>query len=341
MHKRVGIGKIIFYILSFGICIFAVVYFSEIKETTSLYKEITPIWLVVAMLAQFGTYFVTALIYKRLLKFPAFNVRVKTSVLIRSSIVSLSINQTIPSAGLSGNVFILQVLKKVGLTIESSVTLILLELISFYTAIIMLIGVLIVIAIGYIKTPTSVLIILGTGILIYTVFLSVVIFAGRKGFISMIVRRLLASRLFTKQLEKASLEQLDFSSLTETPWSMFSKHKLRSFWLILLQWCVIGCDVFTVWALFFGLGLPTSPLIVALGFLMTRIVTLLPISPGALIVYEGGMTFFYTMLSIPAHLALVTTILYRGLSFWLPIPIGLLLYKKSELSALRMERNRK
>jgi len=52
------------------------------------------------------------------------------------------------------------------------------------------------------------------------------------------------------------------------------------------------------------------------------------ITPGALIFYEGGMTLFYTLLGIPAGGAFVVTMLYRALSFWLPMPVGLLLYRK-------------
>jgi len=39
------------------------------------------------------------------------------------------------------------------------------------------------------------------------------------------------------------------------------------------------------------------------------------------------MTYFFTKLGAPIHAALIITLLYRFLTFWLSIPIGLLIYR--------------
>src|SRR5436190_4014577 len=62
----------------------------------------------------------------------------------------------------------------------------------------------------------------------------------------------------------------------------------------------------------------------------TKIISILPVSPGALILFEGSMTFFFAGMGIGVSVAVIVTLLYRALSFWSPIFLGLVLYKKLE-----------
>ncbi|HEY6063496.1 MAG TPA: hypothetical protein VIV35_07795, partial [Chitinophagaceae bacterium] len=51
------------------------------------------------------------------------------------------------------------------------------------------------------------------------------------------------------------------------------------------------------------------------------------------ILYEGSMTFFYVHFGVPVAVAAVATLLYRALSFWLPIPVGFFLYRRLQNSS--------
>jgi uncharacterized protein (TIRG00374 family) len=101
-----------------------------------------------------------------------------------------------------------------------------------------------------------------------------------------------------------------------------------------LQLFFIMSDIVTVWALIKGFHVDMSFPLVAFGLLLSLVIGALPISPGSLIVYESAMTYFFTKLGAPVHAALIITLLYRFLTFWLPIPIGLLVYRN-------LQRNRK
>jgi len=68
--------------------------------------------------------------------------------------------------------------------------------------------------------------------------------------------------------------------------------------------------------------------IITLGVLCSLIIGALSISPGSLIVYESAMTYFFTKFGAPIHAALIITLLYRFLTFWLSMPIGLLVYRR-------------
>ena len=48
--------------------------------------------------------------------------------------------------------------------------------------------------------------------------------------------------------------------------------------------------------------------------------------PGALGVYEFGMAGMLIALGVPESTAFAGSILFRGFNFWLPIPIGFIIY---------------
>jgi len=100
---------------------------------------------------------------------------------------------------------------------------------------------------------------------------------------------------------------------------------------IILQFCIFMSDAFTIFSLFKGLGITVTILEVSTGFILTKIISILPFLPGALILYEGSMTFFFSRMGINLGTAVVVTLLYRALSFWLPILLGFFLYRKLQL----------
>jgi uncharacterized protein (TIRG00374 family) len=67
--------------------------------------------------------------------------------------------------------------------------------------------------------------------------------------------------------------------------------------------------------------------LISLALLLSLVIGALPISPGSLIIYESAMTYFFTTLGAPLHAALIITLLYRFLTFWMPIPIGMFLFR--------------
>jgi uncharacterized protein (TIRG00374 family) len=114
---------------------------------------------------------------------------------------------------------------------------------------------------------------------------------------------------------------------TKGPWGIFLKYKAQSLVVIMGQLGVFFADSLTIVALLHGLHVHIAYIVVVLGLLLTFVVTALPISPGGLIIYEGAMTFFFSSMGMPVSTALIVTLIFRVLSFWAPIFLGLLLYK--------------
>ncbi|MCF3107679.1 flippase-like domain-containing protein [Niabella sp. CC-SYL272] len=325
--KLFSTGNIIFYGLVVLFSIFAVYYFSEIKTDIELFGKIKPYWLLFAVLGQIGTYFFGAIVYQQLLL--GFHIRVRQTVwkLFKISFITLFFNQTIPSAGISGNTFLFNYLHKNGIAVNNIISLISVELISFYISIEIIIILTVILSIFLLNIPGTLYIIWGIGFVVYFLFgLSVNILSNQHA-IGIFQRKIASAKILAKLRNKL---QTFFTTkeLVERPSKFFREHAHVVYRAVGLQLLIFLSDAFTILALFHGLGLPINILTVSAGFLLTRIVSLLPISPGGLIIYEGGMSYFFSRLGVHFSSALIITLLYRALSFWLPMIIGFFVYRK-------------
>jgi uncharacterized protein (TIRG00374 family) len=72
----------------------------------------------------------------------------------------------------------------------------------------------------------------------------------------------------------------------------------------------------------YGLGTSPDPALTLLAFAAASVLGLLPFTPGGLGFVEAGLTGTLALAGVSAGNALVTTLVYRLLTFWLPLPIG-------------------
>jgi len=71
-------------------------------------------------------------------------------------------------------------------------------------------------------------------------------------------------------------------------------------------------------------GAHARPSEVLLAFVVAQALAMVPITPGGLGFVESGLTALLVVIGIPADTAVIGTLLYRLVSFWLPIPVGAL-----------------
>jgi uncharacterized protein (TIRG00374 family) len=76
--------------------------------------------------------------------------------------------------------------------------------------------------------------------------------------------------------------------------------------------------LFTLW----GLSADPDPALVLLSFVVATVLGLLPFTPGGLGFVEAGLAATLAVAGISTGDALVATLVYRLLTFWLPIPLG-------------------
>ncbi len=71
-------------------------------------------------------------------------------------------------------------------------------------------------------------------------------------------------------------------------------------------------------------GAHARPSEVLLAFVVAQALAMVPITPGGLGFVESGLTALLVVIGIPGDTAVIGTLLYRLVSFWLPIPVGAL-----------------
>jgi len=319
-----------FFIVFVLVLGFSVFYFSQIKKELLLLEKINSYWLAIALVAQFATYFFTALIYHLLLNTYKQLKNPGLWELIKASVISLFFNQTMPSAGISGNTFFLSFLSKLNVSVSQSMAVILAELLIFYAAMEFVIFSLLLSCLFFYTAPHTFSVTLAAGLAVYLVFGILIALTSRGHALEILFNKIQKIKFLKKLLVRVIhrfQQQVTLEKASTMPTLL--KHNSRTvLTTFLTQLIIIGADGLTIYALFQGLGTPVSPLAVLIAMTSTRIISIIPFLPGALVLYESSMSFFFVSLGVPLGSAIIVTLVYRLLSFWFPIPAGLLLYRK-------------
>ncbi len=83
-----------------------------------------------------------------------------------------------------------------------------------------------------------------------------------------------------------------------------------------------GFDYLALLAALLAVDASPQPSLVLLGYAGAELLALVPLTPGGLGFVEGGLAGMLTLAGVPASAALTATLLYRLVSYWLPLPIG-------------------
>ncbi|WP_018617460.1 lysylphosphatidylglycerol synthase transmembrane domain-containing protein [Segetibacter koreensis] len=317
-------SRIVFYILSFIVFYLAVHYVGKLEDIEALLLQLSPGWLLVALGSQIATYVLNSLILHTLL--PQQRGTINFGLLFKISVVIMFVNQALPTGGVSGNGYVFNQLVKRGVSASRAFTALVLESICYYIAFLMLLLIFYCWYLHYSLHANHVIIYTAIAGFVFYIFLGIVmIVISSTETISFVLNKLGRFGSIKRYIEKANLPSL--KNEHEASMKEFVRNKKATVLAILLQLSIIFCDVITAYALLkgFHVGLAFSRII--LGLLLSLVIGALPLSPGSLIAYESAMTYFYTTLGVPLHAALIVTLLYRFFTFWLPIPVGLLLYR--------------
>ncbi|MES2224564.1 MAG: lysylphosphatidylglycerol synthase transmembrane domain-containing protein [Patescibacteria group bacterium] len=330
-------SNIVFMALCAAVFYFVVHNFTELKNVHVLFSQIDGWWIAAAVAAQVLTYLSTATLYYSVTN----NVKEKTSITLpaffKLAIVIMFINQIVPSGGLGGNGFFYSEMRKRGLAAKKAFFVIIMDCLALYVSLGLL---LLILPAWYLSVakhmPNVFYYVCIFGFLLYGGLAAVITIVSHQETLQYAIAKLSRIKFLAKRLKKARLsdEEIFQDYGTKGPWGIFLKYKTVSWGAVLCQLAVFFADSFTIFALLEGLHVHVSFLVIAFGLLLTFVAAALPISPGALLVYEGAMTFFYASMGMPFQAALIVTLLYRVLSFWIPIVAGLVLYKHVQTDAV-------
>ena len=288
----------------------------------------SPVWLFLAVFCQLSTYFLNAFILKTLL--PKGTVPIAFFTLVKMSLVIIFVNQVLPTGGISGNGYVFNQLVKRKVDGSKAFSVLVMESICYYIAFILFLSVFYGwYRIGNTNSNPVITYTAIAGFIFYSFLALVMVVLSNRHTLSSILNRLGKFPRIQRYIEKVDLPGL--AENKEEILKVFFKHQRSSLITIGLQILIITCDVFTVFAILKGFHLDLPFQYIVLGLLLSLVIGALPLSPGSLIAYESAMTYFFTSMGTPVHAALIVTLLFRFLTFWLPIPVGLLLYNNLKI----------
>ena len=87
-----------------------------------------------------------------------------------------------------------------------------------------------------------------------------------------------------------------------------------------------GLDFAALIMALYASGARISPLLVLLAYAVAQLLTIVPVTPGGLGFVEVGLVGALGLAGVEVGPALLATLAYRLLSFWLPLPAGLVAY---------------
>lgn len=336
-RPQINLRRFLFYFITLAALILIYFRFSELELIDNALRRSDGLWLTVIIAVQFLTYIFITLNYRDVLRVKDLEVGFKK--LLPTAFVIQFLNQALPSAGFSGQAFFVQHLRKYGLSIAEGIGRAILELATLYMAF----GSFFIIssAMLYNSRVFSNHPELRFFIYVFTFFALIAVglfLLLQKRGRGRIARWLIGKfhRYFenkkTKHEESGVTAAGHMAMIVDQFKGTFSLRALkahaRPFWRAYLwQNLVLLLDVLTLYFVAFAIGHKISFNVAFVAFTFTQMISMLSFIPGALGVYEGGMTLILVWFGVPGQIAFASTLLLRAFTFWLPMPIGWILYR--------------
>ncbi len=334
---RISLRQFLFYFITLAVLVIIYFRFSELKLIGAIFATSSLGWLSAIIIIQLFVYYFQALNYRDVLRIK--DLEVKPKELYPMSFVVQFLNQALPSAGLSGQVFFIQYLKKYGLSVAEGMGRAFIEIMTLWMAI------------GVFFIASSAIILKGGAIadvpqlryVIYTfVFLAVIVV-----FVFLLIQRRKRSgiarwvinwlhRHFERKKKFKNEDTIDHSKHVEMIFNQFRdslkiktlKRKERSFQMAFFWQCMIMlAHITTLYFISFAISHPIDFRLAFIVFSLVRFISMISFVPGSLGVFEGSMTLILISFGIATGPALAMTLIFRAFTFWLPMPVGWALFR--------------
>jgi len=286
-----------------------VTHHSEEMDFAQLVLHTRPVWLLIALLLQLGTYLTDARIWQRILG--RANIWRPLRSYVGLGLAKLFMDQAIPSVGLSGTLLVIRALDRRGVPRGASMAAVVIDLVSYYAAYVLALG----IALGivwvhgdltrWMAVPASIFAPLATAVPVALLWVS----RGRT--LPGWLKRLPFIRPALRALGEATPAIAhDVSLITRC---------------MGLQLVIFAFDAGTLWIMLRALGLAVHPAPVFASFMLSTLARTLGVVPGGLGVFEAVSVATLKLIGVPVAAGLAATLLFRFFTFWLPMAPGLIL----------------
>jgi len=292
----------------------AAMHFAEERAFLRLLGQIDGAWLLAAVALQALTYLAQAATWLTVLRRSGAPVSVGYATAL--SLQKLFIDQALPSMGLSGTASVVKALEEHGAAQPAVMAAVAVDVSCYFAAYVLSLG-----------TALVVFLVGGhASALVVTAAVLFLAFAGALATAILVLSGRPAGRATRQLLRVPGVgHMVDLLRQADPHLARDPRLLLRA---TLLQISVFVLDAATLWVLILALGVEASPAPVFASFMLASLLRTVGLLPGGLGTFEAASVSALTLTGTPVAVALSATLLFRGLSFWLPMIPGLVIARR-------------
>lgn len=297
----------------------------EVREAVERLQSVRPEWLVLALFAIVVGFAAAGQVYGRVLATLGF--REGVPWLTGTALVTVLINHAIPAGSVAAYAFLVLSLRRRGIPPANVALVATLELLSWNGAVLLLFcyGLVYLILTGGAVTPRTYYVSVGTAVAILGALIFVISrpHATLHSWAQNIKH--VADKVFgVVWTDEQVLQVVDEVVANRR---LILEQPGRMLLLVVLQLSMFFCHGMALLAILHSLGADPPPLAVLAAYGLALIASTFVLLPGGGGAVEAALTLSLGAQGVPGGAALSAALLFRLLSFWLLLPIGLVLYR--------------
>jgi uncharacterized protein (TIRG00374 family) len=324
-ERRIPWSTIFGILLIGALAVLVYANWNEVDQAVTLMRTAQPIWLILAMGAVLGGFFCAGQIYGLILR--TLGHSDSPFLLAGTALVTILLNQAVPAGSVAAYAFLVASLRKRGFPVASVAVVAGLEMLSWNGAVILaFVYGLIFLTTTLGATAPSVS---GSAVAVAVVVLGLVLFIvtrppevlhdwGHR--IRRFVNRFFGQSWSEEQVHHA-INEIDASR------RLVMEQPGRVLFLIILQLTVFILHCLALLAILHALGTDPPFFAVLAAYGLSLIVSTFVVLPGGGGAVEAALTVAMHAQGIPLQASLGAAIVFRLLSFWLMLPIGIVCYR--------------
>lgn len=290
-----------------------VLHFGDAERFLRLAEEARPGWLALAAALQAATYVTEAGAWSGVLA--RAGTRRPFGELYALSLVALFTNQMVPTAGVAGTLVVVRALRQRGVREAAAVSAVLVDLVGYYVAF----GIAIAFALVVLRAHHDLSHVL--------LAMAVAIAAFGIGISAATLWLTSPGRTIPGWIRRwGPLRRAVDALLSADPGLLRDRRLLLR--ASVLRTANFALDGLTLWTCLRAVGAPAAAHTVIAAFVIGSLARTLGIVPGGLGTFEGATVGGLALFGVAVEPGLAATLLFRGLSFWLPMVPGLWLGRR-------------
>jgi Mg2+-importing ATPase len=293
-----------------GAVAWVAVRFSEGREFVRLVARAHPRWMLLTLFIQTATYFFQGGIWRLTVRTAGAALSLGESV--RLAVARLFMDQALPTAGLSGTLVMIKALEQHGVPLPVVMAGVVIDTVSCYaTYVVGVIAALIVLAVSHEASRVVIVAAVPFALFSTAIVVGFLALAGRP------INGPIATRLARLRPLGRGMAFLGAADrgLARNPRLLLAACACQA--------TIVLLDAATIAALIAALGAKASLGGVFASYMISTMFRLVAVLPGGLGTFEASSVLTLKLIGVDLPVALSATLLYRGLSFWLPLVPGL------------------